>query len=129
VSTGNNPMLWYDCEDAQYFPIPVPVFTSMLWLWMRLLAVSVLACVLYDFECITAGNERSAEHGNNIEWGGREINHQYDKSAVFGRALRGYIRRYIDPSVCYFSPIEHLWELEVRGGGWERGRSLANGRR
>jgi hypothetical protein len=19
--------------------------------------------------------------------------------------------------VCYFSPIEHLWELEVRGGG------------
>ena len=37
------------------------------------------------------GHERSADVGNGVQWRGREVNHQYDKSGAFLARTRAYL--------------------------------------
>ena len=49
-----------------------------------------------------------------VFFGGREVNHQFDKSLKWEAALRSYLGR-LSPSVSYVSPLQPLWDLQVAG--------------
>ena len=52
-----------------------------------------LAALARGCDHVAVGNERSANYGNGVSWGGVEINHQYDKSYTFERKLRSHPTR------------------------------------
>ena len=61
---------------------------------------------------VIVSNERSAEEAA-AEFLGREVNHQYSKSFHFESAFRDYSRKYLAPSVDYFSLLRPLYELQI----------------
>ena len=66
------------------------------------------ACArLYGYAAVVVGNERSAAYGNGVYVGGREVNHQWDKSLYWERRLAGYV------GVAIFSPLQPLWDLQI----------------
>lgn len=76
---------------------------------------SVLVALAKGHREVHLGNERSADEGNHIFFGGVEINHQYDKSSSFLSAATEYIHRYICPSssLIVLSPLRNLWDIQV----------------
>ncbi len=73
---------------------------------------SVLVALLSGFDAIAMSNEGSANEGNVVHHG-REINHQWSKSAVFERMMRDYVEKFISPHIEYFSMLRPLSELHV----------------
>ena len=61
------------------------------------------------------GFEKSADFGNGIYMNdGVEVNHQFDKSSSFLQAASEYITRFISPSLRVTSPLDAMWDLEVK---------------
>ncbi|CAK0885866.1 unnamed protein product [Prorocentrum cordatum] len=86
--------------------------------WAALVAFdSVIVATALGFDTVAVGNERSANFGNGVflEGAGErlEVNHQFDKSLEFERAMHLYARKYLDPAVYYFSPLQQLWESQI----------------
>lgn len=73
---------------------------------------SLLAAFLSGGGKIVFGNERSADEGN-VEYLGKTINHQYDKSGEFEKIFRDYIKENISPTFSYFSLLRPLYELQI----------------
>ena len=60
-------------------------------LWAAMVAfASALAAKLRGCEHVAVGNERSANLGNGVSWGGVEVNHQHDKSFAFEQKTHEY---------------------------------------
>ena len=74
--------------------------------------LSTLAGVLYDYKNLVVSNEASSNEGN-VKWMGQEINHQYSKTGEFEQDFRDYSKKYLSPSVNYFSFLSSLGELQV----------------
>ena len=85
--------------------------SSRLWAAMVCFA-SALAAVLRGCDHVAVGNERSANAGNGVSWGGVEVNHQYDKSFAFEARAHAYLQR-CHGRVYYFSALMHLWDVQV----------------
>ena len=74
--------------------------------------LSTLAGVLYDYKNLVVSNEASSNEGN-VRWMGREINHQYSKTAEFEQDFRDYSKNYLSSSANYFSFLRPLGELQI----------------
>src|SRR3989344_8868916 len=74
--------------------------------------LSTRAGVLYDYKNLVVSNEASSNEGN-VKWMGQEINHQYSKTGEFEQDFRDYSKKYLSPSVNYFSFLSSLGELQV----------------
>jgi UDP-N-acetyl-alpha-D-muramoyl-L-alanyl-L-glutamate epimerase len=73
---------------------------------------ALLASALYGFKYIIFSNEKSANYGN-VKYLGKIINHQYSKSFEFEKNISGYIKKYISPSIKYFSLLRPFSELKI----------------
>lgn len=85
--------------------IPITAFLS---------ALSVFIAKLQGFDAIALSNEKSASVGN-VEYLGKEINHQWSKSEEFETMFASYIKENIDPDLKYFSALREMTELEIAG--------------
>ncbi len=74
--------------------------------------LSLLVASLFGFRHIVVANERSSDEAN-VDYLGHKINHQYSKTLDFERSFRGYVARYISPSLNYFSLLRPLWEIQI----------------
>ncbi len=74
--------------------------------------VGVLLGVLYDYDHVVTGNERSADYGNVI-YLGEVINHQWSKSSEFENMFNKYVGKFITPSVKYGSILREYSELKI----------------
>ena len=61
---------------------------------------------------VIMSNEASASYGN-LEWAGREINHQWSKSLDFENLLRGALAESSDGTPPYFSLLRPFDELHI----------------
>lgn len=76
--------------------------------------VTILMSLLYDFDAVAMSTEKSANIGN-VEFKGKEINHQWSKSEEFEKMFRDYVRSSITQRVEYNSPLRSMTELEIAG--------------
>ncbi len=74
--------------------------------------VTILVALLHEFDGVVLSNERSANVGN-VQFRGKEINHQWSKSLEFERAFQDYVRTFITGDVGYFSLLRPLSELKI----------------
>jgi hypothetical protein len=71
------------------------------------------ACLLlYGYSNVIVANERSSDEGN-VEYRGKEINHQYSKSLRFEARFDEYLSKYLVASGRYFSFVRPLYELQI----------------
>ena len=73
---------------------------------------SVCVAILAGSQYIIASNESSANEGN-VLYKNMEINHQYSKTINFEIDFQSYIKRFVTPSVSYFSLLRPLSELKI----------------
>jgi len=76
--------------------------------------LSVFIAEMFNFDEIAMSNEKSANEGN-VQYLGKEINHQWSKSAEFEKGFSTYIRTYINPNLKYKSVLRDMTELEIVG--------------
>lgn len=74
--------------------------------------LSTLVAELYGFKNVIASNESSASECNTL-YRGKEINHQYSKSADFEKKFRVYASKYLNTDINYFSFLRPLYELKI----------------
>lgn len=74
--------------------------------------VAVVVSLLHGFDAVAMSNERSASEGN-VEFHGKEINHQWSKSVEFERAFQRYLRLFVTDRVEYFSLLRPFSELHI----------------
>lgn len=74
-----------------------------------LLQVGLLQGIPY----VSLGYEKSADEGNGVYVGVREVNHQYDKSSIFMTHAAQYIKQYIHSQVVVESHLRDMLEIEV----------------
>ncbi len=74
--------------------------------------IAALASLLYGYGNIVLSNERSASEGN-IEFDGRQANHQYSKSIDFERAIRDVLATATSGSLGYFSLLRPYSEARI----------------
>jgi hypothetical protein len=82
------------------------------WAALVLFDASLIA-LLQGYDEVSLGYEKSADEGNGVFVGEREVNHQYDKSSVFMALAQQYIHDCLSSTLRVFSPLMDLWELEV----------------
>ena len=63
---------------------------------------------------IALGNEKSANYGN-VKYRGTIINHQWSKSFEFEKMFQAYTRKFITPSIRYYSELRKFNELQIAG--------------
>jgi len=74
--------------------------------------IALASAFVHGFDAVILSNERSANQGN-LTRDGREINHQFSKTAGMERALSEYVARYIDSNLAYFSLLRPLSEAHI----------------
>ncbi len=74
--------------------------------------IAFLAGALYDYRQVISSNEKSANYGN-LEYLGETVNHQWSKSLEFENLFSEYIKKYITPSISYFSILRPLYEIKI----------------
>ncbi|MDB5543601.1 MAG: hypothetical protein JWO64_750 [Hyphomicrobiales bacterium] len=74
--------------------------------------IALASAFVHGFDAVILSNERSANQGN-LTRDGREINHQFSKTAGVERALSDYVARYIDPKLACFSLLRPLSEAHI----------------
>jgi len=74
--------------------------------------LGLLTAVIYDCRYFIISNERSANFGN-LEYLGKQINHQWSKSLEFEQIFQDYTKKYITPDVTYFSLLRSLSEIKI----------------
>ncbi|MFN7161028.1 MAG: endonuclease domain-containing protein [Candidatus Gracilibacteria bacterium] len=74
--------------------------------------VMVICCILYGYSDIVFSLEKSADEGM-VEYLGMMVNHQYSKSYEFEEMLHAYIKKYISPSIEYYSLLRPWYELKI----------------
>ena len=74
--------------------------------------LGLLVSVLYNYNSVIVGSEKSANYGN-VEYLGKIINHQWSKSEEFEKLFQQYIQKFITSDVSYSSILRNSTELEV----------------
>ena len=74
--------------------------------------IALASAFVHGFDAVILSNERSANQGN-LTRDGREINHQFSKTAGLERGLSDYVERYIDGKLAYFSLLRPLSEAHI----------------
>lgn len=74
--------------------------------------LGLLSALLYDYRYVIVGNEHSSNFGN-VKYKGMEVNHQWSKSAEFESLLQNYTRKFLTPSVTYFSLLRPFYEIRI----------------
>ncbi len=90
-------------QGAMNGHVPITAFLSCL---------CVFIAEMFNFDEIAMSNEKSANEGNT-EYLGKDINHQWSKSAEFETAFADYVRTYINPKLQYHSLLRDMTELEI----------------
>lgn len=72
-----------------------------------------LAAVLYGYNQIAMGNERSANVGNLVREDKFEVNHQWSKSMAFEKSFNDFSKHYMLQNFNYFSLLRPLSELDI----------------
>ena len=72
-----------------------------------------LAAVLYGYDKIAMGNERSANVGNLVRDDNFEVNHQWSKSIEFEQMFNAFNHKYMLANLNYFSLLRPLSELDI----------------
>ncbi|MBI4101349.1 MAG: hypothetical protein HY443_00085 [Candidatus Nealsonbacteria bacterium] len=81
-------------------------FTSLLSF------LAALCAVIFDYRNIVFSNEKSANEGN-VEYLGKNINHQWAKSSEFEKMFSSYARKYLAENLNCFSHLRKYGELEI----------------
>ena len=84
--------------------------SARLWACLVAFAAS-LGARLRSCDHVAVGNERSANLGNGVSWGGYEVNHQYDKSFAYEAHMHAYLKSRGGPY--FFSALQPLWDVQV----------------
>ena len=74
--------------------------------------LNVLIATISNKKYIALSNERSSDEGN-LNYLGKEINHQYSKSFDFEEKFRKYSKKYLTKDVEYFSFLRPLYEIQI----------------
>jgi hypothetical protein len=74
--------------------------------------LTVLTGYLFNKKYVVLSNERSSNEGN-LEYLGKEINHQYSKTFDFEKKFRSYSKKYLIKEIKYFSFLRPLYELQI----------------
>ncbi len=74
--------------------------------------LTVLVSILFNKRHIVLSNEDSSNEGN-VDYCGRNINHQYSKSLDFENKFRDYCYKYLSEEVDYFSALRPLYEIQI----------------
>lgn len=74
--------------------------------------LSFLLAEIFDYKYIVLSNERSSNEGN-VEYLGKEINHQWSKSFEFEQRFRKYSKKYLGRETEYFSFLRPLYEIQI----------------
>lgn len=72
-----------------------------------------LAAVLYGYDKVAMGNERSANVGNLVRDDNFEVNHQWSKSIEFEQMFNAFNHKYMLANFNYFSFLRPLSELDI----------------
>lgn len=72
-----------------------------------------LAAVLYGYDKVAMGNERSANVGNLVRDDNFEVNHQWSKSFAFEKSFHDFAKKYMLREFDYFSMLRPLSELDI----------------
>lgn len=72
-----------------------------------------LCAVLYGYDKVAMGNERSANVGNLVRDDNFEVNHQWSKSLEFEKAFNAFAQKYMLQNFTYFSMLRPLSELDI----------------
>ena len=100
-----DPLLLELSKQGGVYKGHVPI--SMIWAM-----IGELAAMLYGFKYVIASNEKSASYGN-VDYLGLEVNHQWSKSLEAEKMLQDYTKKFITPSVTYFSLLRPLYEIKI----------------
>jgi len=73
---------------------------------------SVAVAALFDCGRVAISQERSSNEGN-VDYLGKEVNHQYSKSLDFEKKFRAYSKKYLAENIDYFSILRPLYELQI----------------
>lgn len=74
--------------------------------------IGFLIAFLYDFSYVSVANEYSSNFGN-IKYKGEEINHQWSKTSEFENLFQKYTKKFITPSITYFSALRPFYEIRI----------------
>lgn len=74
--------------------------------------LTIVICLLGEFDSVAFSNERSADYGN-VEYLGMQVNHQWSKSQEAELLQTAYIASYITNKVQYLNPLRPLSELKI----------------
>lgn len=74
-----------------------------------------LCAVLYGYDKVAMGNERSANVGNLLRDDNFEVNHQWSKSLEFEKDFNAFAQKYLLKNFTYFSMLRPLSELDIAG--------------
>lgn len=74
-----------------------------------------LCAVLYGYDKVAMGNERSANVGNLLRDDNFEVNHQWSKSLEFEKDFNTFAQKYLLKNFTYFSMLRPLSELDIAG--------------
>lgn len=74
--------------------------------------IAALCCLLYGYDQIVLSNERSASEGN-VEFDGRQTNHQYSKSLDFEKRIAGVMSDATGGALRYFSLLRPYSEARI----------------
>lgn len=74
--------------------------------------IAIASAFVHGFDAVILSNERSANQGNLVR-DGREINHQFSKTAGLEQALASYVTRHIHAHLAYFSLLRPLSEAHI----------------
>ena len=83
--------------------VPATAFYSLL---------ATMAGYLTGARTIIMSSERSANYGN-VNYLGEPINHQWSKSKEFEDLFRTYLKKFVSPSLEYFSLLRPYFEIEI----------------
>lgn len=72
----------------------------------------LLAAVLFDFSRLVFANEKSADEGN-LDYLGKEVNHQWSKSSEFEVLVKKYIANFVTKDIETSSILREYSELEI----------------
>jgi hypothetical protein len=83
----------------------IPLSVILAWL-------GTLVAYTTGKQYIMMANEAAASSGN-VQWNGREVNHQWAKSFEAEQLTQDFIHQHISPDLWYFSPIRPYGSLAV----------------
>jgi UDP-N-acetylmuramoylalanine--D-glutamate ligase len=98
-----DPQLLKGITGAHDGHVPVSAIYALL---------GVLNAALTGRRYMVVANEHSTNFGS-LTYEGREINHKWSGSAEFETLLQSYLKKYVTPSVGYFSLTRPFYELRV----------------